>query len=149
MDVRATSEGTVTVTGTGTQKDSAQIAFQELSTVLPFVDRREASKKGLHESPYPFVGPSTDYERGWWDELRRMAREGTSTTRALMADHLRRWAPLLRRMTITQRAAFHLERLEVASRFRFDLDGVTGDSERLEAEKALHARWNHLTGGTP
>ena len=127
----------------------AQVASQELSAVPPFVDRGDGSKKGLHESPYPFVGESTDYERGWWDELRRMAREGTPTTRSLMADHLRRWAPLLRRMTITQRAAFHLERQKIASHFRCDLDGVTGDSERLEAEKALHARWNRATGGTP
>jgi hypothetical protein len=127
----------------------AQIVSQEPSAVLPFVDRREASKKGLHESPYPFAGPSTDYERGWWDELRRMAREGSPTTRVLMADHLRRWAPLLRRMTITQRQEFHHERQVIASRFRCDLDGVTGDGERLEAEKALHAKWNRATGGTP
>jgi hypothetical protein len=134
---------------TGTQNIPAQIVSQEPSTVLPFVVRRDASKNGLHESPYPFVAPSTDYERGWWDEMRRQAMNGTPQRKADFSARLRRWAPLLRLMTPSERQVFHDQRLASTANFAWDIDSARGDSEREGAERRLHDAWKlNLKGRT-
>lgn len=123
---------------------------EEASTHSPSLIGAGAAKRGGQESPYPFVEPSTPYERNWWDTMRQLARAGGPTTRAVVGSALKTWGPLLRLMTPAQRQEFHEQRQTAAAGFVWDLDSARGDGERHEAGEALLRHWQgRLAGGTP
>jgi hypothetical protein len=90
---------------------------------------------------YPFVEPSTGYERAWWEEMRSQAQDGSPQRRADFAARIRRWTPLLKLMTPAERQAFHDQRRGIAARFTWDIDSARGDGERDDEERRLHDFW--------
>ena len=95
---------------------------------------------------YPFQEPSTDYERAWWDELRRLAQEAPAAWRAEAVEQVKLWAPVLRAMTPAEREEFHSDRHYAAAKFDWHLDSARGGSERYDAGKRLVEKWRKRLG---
>ena len=128
------------------ERESTQIGFEEASTVLPSVVTGPTAKNDGF-GRYPFAEPSTETERAWWDEMRRVAREASDQTKADLVRTLKAWAPLLRAMTPAERQAFHKQRLDMAAGFTWPVDSARGDSERFEAEERLLSNWKTRLSG--